>query len=140
MNSKIAPRIIGLIEKGKIIFSPTQQRLFTKHLESLEGYVTIKVEKRTQRRSLDQNALLWFWLTCLENETGQPKDDIHDYCKRKLLKRWITIKEKRVAVIGGTSTMNSQEFTEYLETFRNFVALEEEFSYVLPETYPSSFK
>ena len=138
MNSKISPIIIGSVEKlngkKKITFAPSQQKLLNKHLESLEGYVTVDIKKRTQKRSIDQNALLWFWLTCLEHETGQPKEDIHDYYKNKLLKRWVTVKGKRVEVVGGTSTMNSEEFSYYLEAFKDNVA--KDFEYILPNNYP----
>lgn len=141
MNKKVSPKIIGLIERrgGKkiITFSPSQQKILNKHLENLEGYVTMEVKKRSERRTIDQNALYWFWITCLEAHTGQPKEDIHDYYKHKLLKRWVTAPNgKRAEVVGSTANMTKEEFCEYLETFRNCVA--EDWEYILPETYPSN--
>lgn len=39
--------------------------------------VEVKVER--ERRSVSQNALYWLWLTCLMDETGEHKDNLHDF-------------------------------------------------------------
>ena len=40
-----------------------------------------KIEIKRSKRSIDQNSLLWLWLTCLEkdSETGSSKQDFYDH-------------------------------------------------------------
>jgi transposase len=46
---------------------------------------TIEITQKRENRTLDQNALYWLWLTCIEQETGNSKEDIHYYCKDNFL-------------------------------------------------------
>ena len=47
------------------------------------GKYTITIKRANEKRSIPQNDLMWMWLTCIERETGTPKDDIYMYyCKK----------------------------------------------------------
>jgi len=46
-----------------------------------EVSITLKREKRT----VPQNRLYWLYLTCIEQETGSDKEDLHSHFKRKFL-------------------------------------------------------
>ena len=43
------------------------------------GTYNITIKKASEKRSIPQNDLMWMWLTCIERETGTPKDDIYMY-------------------------------------------------------------
>ena len=45
----------------------------------------VTVVRHRERRSVDQNRLLWLWIKCISDETGQDKDDLHEYFKQKFL-------------------------------------------------------
>ncbi len=51
----------------------------------LDNESTIELKKVTQKRSLLQNALYWVWLTCIEKETGNPKEQMHLLYRANLL-------------------------------------------------------
>ena len=51
----------------------------------LDNESTIELKKVTQKRSLIQNALYWVWLTCIEKETGNPKEQMHLLYRANLL-------------------------------------------------------
>ena len=34
------------------------------------GEYTLEIKKKVKKRTVDQNALMWMWLTCIEDETG----------------------------------------------------------------------
>ena len=38
------------------------------------GEYVLTVARRKQKRSLDQNALMWMWFECLAQETGHTKE------------------------------------------------------------------
>src|SRR5665811_2051765 len=37
----------------------------------------IEIKKRAKKRTIDQNSLYWLWLTCIEKETGNDKNEFH---------------------------------------------------------------
>lgn len=50
----------------------------TEYFKNLvEKKAVIKIEKVAQKRTIDQNALYWLWLTCIEKETGNNKNEFH---------------------------------------------------------------
>ena len=51
----------------------------------LDNESTIELKKVTQKRLLLQNSLYWVWLTCIEKETGNPKEQMHLLYRANLL-------------------------------------------------------
>lgn len=107
----------GAVENGRLIMF--NEEIFQKHLNTLKGEVVVSVERKTKNRTLPQNALYWLWLTYLEDATGQPKEDFHDYFKKRHLVRMVKLKGKKKVitekVVGSTTELDSFAFTEYLE-------------------------
>jgi len=115
----------GAVENGKLIMM--NERLWQKHLNTLKGEVIITCEKKRKNRTIPQNALYWLWLTYLEDETGQPKEDFHDYFKKKFLIKILKLKGKKIItekVVGSTTELNSFEFTNYLEKVKQMALIE----------------
>ena len=58
------------------------------------GRYRLIIERYTEPRTLSQNALMWLWFTCIEQETGTDKQDVHDYYCNLYLRRTTIIKGK----------------------------------------------
>jgi hypothetical protein len=85
---------------------------------------TVTISQRKGRRSLDQNALMWLWLTCIESETGNDRIYLHEHFKKK----WIL--PKRIVIFGeeqltySTADLDTAQFSEYLDKLQAFAATE----------------
>lgn len=100
----------GQVKDEELLFSQLKQTL----LITKNGDYEIVVRQFKKNRSNDQNALMWLWFTCLEDETGQDKQDIHDYYCKLFLKREVTINDKREVVVSGTKHLKSDEMANFL--------------------------
>jgi hypothetical protein len=97
------------------------------------GKYTVKIVRKTEPRSIPQNSLMWMWFKCMEEATGQSKEDFHDYYKRKFLTRQIAIKGRWVDVVGDTKTLNTLQFSEFLEKIKADAAIDFGIMLPLPE-------
>jgi len=90
------------------------------------GRHTLEIKRSVKRRSLAQNKLMWLWFACIESETGQYAQDIHDYYCLKFLPRDITdlTSGEMVRVGGHTSTLTSEAFTDFLNKVQADAATE----------------
>lgn len=110
----------------------------------LDQEATVELKKVTQKRSLLQNALYWVWLTCIEKETGNPKEQMHLLYRANFLPKpdeqitktiipelWETVKirinsyhyfeglEDIINIISTHTPENdSKEMTYYLESIK----------------------
>ena len=97
------------------------------------GSYTITIKRASQKRSIPQNDLMWMWLTCIERETGTPKDDVYMYyCKRFLIKT-IQIGERQERIYNTSSKLTSEEMTEFLNKIQADAATELGIRLPLPE-------
>lgn len=97
------------------------------------GSYTITIKRASQKRSIPQNDLMWMWLTCIERETGTPKDDVYMYyCKRFLIKT-IQIGERQERIYNTSSKLTSEEMTEFLNKIQADAASELGIRLPLPE-------
>lgn len=97
------------------------------------GEYTVKIVRKTQPRTISQNSLMWMWYKCMEEATGQPKGDFHDYYKAKFLTRQVVIGNRWVTVVGSTTDLNTLQMTNYLEKVKADAATEFGISLPLPE-------
>ena len=94
------------------------------------GEYTLKIVRKTKPRSISQNSLMWMWYKCMEDATGTPKEDFHDYYKSKYLSRDVAIGKQLYRVPGSTSDLNTLQMTYYLEKVKADAATE--FGIILP--------
>lgn len=94
------------------------------------GRYRLTIERYTEPRTLSQNALMWLWFTCIEQETGTPKQDFHDYYCKLFLSRTAVIKGKETVIAGSTSRLNTLQMTEFLNKVKADAATE--FGIMLP--------
>jgi len=88
-----------------------------------ETKYVVDIKKFKMKRSLDQNAVIQMWFTYLENQTGQPKNDLYRYYESK----FSTWERKEMKYFGEyylprpVKTFNTAEFSKYLEEVREEV-------------------
>lgn len=78
------------------------------------GTYNITIKKASEKRSIPQNDLMWMWFTCIERETGTPKDDIYMYYCKKFLMKTIQVGEKWERIYNTSSKLNTEQMTEFL--------------------------
>ena len=85
--------------------------------------VTISITR--EKRTLDQNNLYWLWLSCIAKETGNDKDDLHEYFIYKYLNpELVQVFEKMIYKRLSTSTLDTKQFTGYLNKIQVFANTE----------------
>ena len=85
--------------------------------------VTIVITK--EKRTLDQNKLYWLWLSCIAKETGNDKDDLHEYFIYKYLNpELVQVFEKMIYKRLSTTQLDTKQFTEYLNKIQVFANTE----------------
>lgn len=97
------------------------------------GEYTVRIIRKTHPRTVSQNSLMWMWYKCMEDSTGQPKEDFHDYYKAKFLTRQVVIGNRWVPVVGSTTDLNTLQMTGYLEKVKADAATEFGITLPLPE-------
>lgn len=97
------------------------------------GEYTVKIVRKTKPRTIPQNSLMWMWYKCMEEHTGQPKEDFHDYYKAKFLSRQIPFHNRWVTVVGSTTDLNTLQMTNYLEKVKADAATEFGITLPLPQ-------
>lgn len=82
--------------------------------------------KRVQKiRTNDQNALYWLWMTCLEQETGQDKNSLHDYFREKYLKvTYEKVFDSERKILESTRKLDTVAMKNYLDKIQIFAATE----------------
>lgn len=137
--------------KNHCDISPVTNFLNKNHAQAAaEGKpLVVTIKPQSTKRSLNQNALYWDWLTEVQNKTGQDKEDLHFEFKKKflisilrrddegyaemchaitLLKQSESEQYEAVAngVIRETSTtrLNTKQFTEYLGLIQAYASKE----------------
>ncbi|MEF8811672.1 MAG: recombination protein NinB [Bacteroidales bacterium] len=105
-------------EKDKLI---AIERL--KDLDLEKGPWQISIKKKRKRRSLDQNNLMWLWLTALENDSGigYTKEEWKSIFQSMFCPRvTVYVGENKIEKLKGTSELNTKEFSELLDKIRLF--------------------
>lgn len=88
------------------------------------GTYTITIKRASEKRSINQNDLMWMWFACIERETGQPKQDVHDYYCKKFLRRVIEWRGEQVVVVGRTKDMLKEQMSEFMTKIQADAAAE----------------
>lgn len=94
------------------------------------GSYVLTVKRKAEKRTVDQNALMWAWFTCIETETGTPRQDVHDYYCRKFLRKTIMWNGRAEVVAEGTSKQSKDRMTVFLNQVQADAA--SEFGITLP--------
>ena len=94
------------------------------------GRYTITISREKEPRSLDQNALMWLWFSCIEHETGTPRQDVHDYYCKLYLSKQVFWNDHYETIYEGTSRLTKDRMSEFLTKVQADAA--SEFGITLP--------
>jgi hypothetical protein len=109
-----------------------------KQLDWNIGY-EIKVSKIKKKRSFDQNSLYFLYLGCISQETGNDKDQLHEYFKQKYLGyNHYNLLNEHVIKTKSTTELTTKQFTEYIEKIVIFAS--QELNIILPNPSDLQFK
>lgn len=114
-------------EKGEVTMDKSFDFLCS---QLRNGRYRVTIERYTEPRTLNQNALMWMWFTCIEQETGTPKQDVHDYYCNLFLRRTAVINGNETVIAGSTSKLNTLQMTDFLNKVKADAATE--FGIMLP--------
>lgn len=88
------------------------------------GVYVVSIKRKTEPRTISQNALMWMWFKCMEDCTGTEKQDWHDYYCSKFLLRETEVGGKRFSVVGGTSRLNTVQMSNFMNKVQADAAAE----------------
>ena len=111
------------VEKGKLVFEAPIR--VANHLNLLNGQkVEVVIRKLRSQRSNNQNN--YYWGIIIESlyhyleDTGHTREEIHEICKFKFLRKY---SEDDFEFVRSTASLNTTEFEKYLEDVRRWSAL-----------------
>ena len=107
----MAKTVVMRKQDGRLTFDMELAYLFS---TLANGTYTITVKRSSEKRSIPQNDLMWMWLSCIERETGTPKDDIYMYYCKKFLMKTIQVGERQERIYTTSSKLNSEQMTDFL--------------------------
>lgn len=85
----------------------------------------ISIKLHREKRTIDQNRLLFLWIGCVSHETGYFKDEVHEIFKKKFLgTETFEIWGEKVERIKSTTSLDTKQFSQYLERIQQFAATE----------------
>lgn len=98
-------------------FIPDNKLGWLKYLEGKDGKkLVIQIDVEKSKRSLDQNAYYWAYISIIANETGNDQETLHRLFKGMFLnKKPFLWKGKTYMMSGSTTELGKAEFGEYLD-------------------------
>jgi len=85
----------------------------------------VSIKEHREIRTLSQNRLYFLYLKCIEDETGQDKDDLHFIFKSKYLQaKNIEFGGEYHNIIKSTTELDTKQFTDYIEKIIVFASSE----------------
>lgn len=107
----MAKTVIMRKSEGRLTFDMELPYVFS---TLANGTYQITIKRSNEKRSISQNDLMWMWLTCIERETGTPKDDIYMYYCKKFLMKTIQVGDRLERIYSTSSKLNTEQMTEFL--------------------------
>lgn len=118
----MAAKVATLIKsEGRCTCTPLLDSIFSM---LSNGEYVVSVKRKSQPRTLNQNALMWMWFKCIEEDTGNESQDLHDYYCSLFLQRTATLGGRTVRVVGTTSSLDTAEMTAFLNKIQAHAARE----------------
>lgn len=116
---KIYPKFRAEIQDKKIVI--ISKKSFSQYIEKLKDKkVLITIEEEKTPRSLSQNAYYWVILRIISQDTGMNEDEIHSAMKMKFLRRNYVREDKKLETVRSTTSLSTQEFSEYIDRVKEF--------------------
>jgi len=116
----------GIVKNGILI--PDNKNLYKNLLTSLENSTIVwEIKKFRNIRSISQNKYYWWILNFISAEFGDIQENYHEFFKTKFLALKIELLGCETMSYVSTASLNTKQFTEYIEKIRQFMSLEMDF-------------
>jgi hypothetical protein len=80
----------------------------------------ITIERYKKKRSLSQNALYWKWVGIISDETGNDRDEVHEFFKVKFLTPTIIEMGDTAIACRTTTKLSTQDMSDFMEKVMAF--------------------
>lgn len=97
------------------------------------GSYNLILKRVNEKRTINQNDLMWMWFRCIENDTGTDKNDIYMYYCKKFLCKVIRVGEKVEKVYETSSMLNTAQMSEFMTKIQADAASELGITLPIPE-------
>ena len=97
------------------------------------GSYNLILKRVNEKRTINQNDLMWMWCRCIENDTGMDKNDIYMYYCKKFLCKVIRVGEKVEKVYETSSMLNTAQMSEFMTKIQADAASELGITLPIPE-------
>lgn len=97
------------------------------------GSYNLILKRVNEKRTINQNDLMWMWFRCIENDTGTDKNDIYMYYCKKFLCKVIRVGEKVEKVYETSSMLNTAQMSEFMTKIQADAASEFGITLPIPE-------
>lgn len=95
------------------------------------GVYVMTIKRASEKRTISQNDLMWMWCSCVEDETGTPKQDVYNHYCKKFLSKPDPLGD---GIINDTSShLNTKEMTDFLMKIQADAASELGITLPVPE-------
>jgi hypothetical protein len=88
-----------------------------------DGKWQVSIEK--PQRTNDQNRLFWYWIRMLSYETGNDERELYQYFSERYNPQGCTYKRDGTFASGGTSDLNTKDYSLLLDQMQADVAAEQ---------------
>lgn len=120
----------GRVKNGAVLIS--KRKDFDEAVKRFEGReIEIIIQKKRYVRSVAQNRLWWLYMDILHKELGYSKEEMHNICKFRFLKREKII-ESTGEVMEYLESTTRLSRTQFAETIDNLVQWAAEMNIILP--------
>ena len=100
----------------------------------------VVIRKVKSKRGRVQNDLYWVWMTYLQDEIGETKENLHFYFKHRFLKKDdLCVLGEYVPVEITTTKLTVKEFADYLTSIELFVIDKMGYSFPVNDDYRQAF-
>lgn len=97
------------------------------------GSYNLILKRVNEKRTINQNDLMWMWFRCIENDTGTDKNDIYMYYCKKFLCKVIRLGEKVEKVYETSSMLNTAQMADFMNKIQADAASEFGITLPIPE-------
>ena len=103
-------KVFGIINKGKIVWK-NKSKLIDGLINFTDGTnIVVEIKEAEDSRTNNQNKLWWKWMQILGDFWGLSRNEAHDLCKVKFLKKEILINGEKIDKLQSTTTLTKAEF------------------------------
>jgi len=112
-----------MTEKRTFIIGGTERERRQAHVQ-VEAYKStldkskkyrLTIEPYRRKRTTSQNSLYWSWMTLIADETGNDKDDIHEFLLNKFCPTKVVMVGGEEQEITSTKYLDTKQMSAYMD-------------------------